>query len=368
MSGKRILVTGPTGFIGLNLVKILINQGHQVSALVRSTSQESKTQRLKTLGANVVVADLQDRASLSRAVAGQQIVFHLAAVTRAINLETFQKVNLDGFANLLKSVIAENNDTKFVFVSSLAAAGSCQRGKPHREGDLAAPKSNYGKSKRDAENLATQFSDQLDISIVRPPIVLGPHDFRGGEMFRLIGKWGIHLTPGTKPNDYSAIHVTDLCAALIAVAQNGKRISRQNPIDGLYYAAADEIVSYQKLGSMIGQALGQQSVVNLPIPHPIMRLIGSVNTLVGNLKGQPQFLNFDKTRDVTAGSWACENRKLKRETGFTFPVSLADRIAQTVRWYRNDGWLKAIPESGSQHSPAISQTGHSHDGPSMNVN
>ena len=365
MSGKRVLVTGPTGFIGLNLVKTLISQGHTVSALVRATS---KTDQLKRLGATPIVADLQDQASLAHAVAGQQIVFHLAAVTRALKLETFDKVNLDGLANLLQSLIAENSDAKFVFVSSLAAAGPSKRGKPHREGFVDEPRSNYGKSKRDAEGLAAEFSDRLDISIVRPPIVLGPHDFKGGEMFKLIERWGIHLTPGMRANDYSIIHVADLCAALIAVANDGRRISLQDPTAGIYYAAADQIVSYRQLGTMISQALGRRSMFSFPIVHPMMRMLGGFNTLIGILKGQPQFLNFDKTRDVTAGSWACENRKLKEETGIRFPISLNDRIAQTVRWYRSAGWLNPTPANNSQRSPTTSSTVHDNNGPTIDVN
>ena len=368
MMGKRVLVTGPTGFIGFNLVKTLISEGHQVSALVRATSSVSKTEQLKRLGAIPIVADLQDKTSLSRAVAGQQVIFHLAAVTRALELETFKKVNLDGLANLLESVIADDSNAKFVFVSSLAAAGPSRRGKPHREDFLAEPISNYGKSKRDAENLASKFSDRLNISIVRPPIVLGPHDVKGSEMFKLIDRWGIHFTPGIRANDYSVIHVADLCSALMAVANNGRRMTQQDPDAGIYYAAADEIVSYQKLGTTISQALGRQTMLSFPIVHPMMRLIGGMNTVIGKLKGQPQFLNFDKTRDVTAGSWACENRKLKEETGFMLPFSLSDRMAQTVRWYRSAGWLEPISANSHQRSPETSHAGPASNGPTINVN
>ena len=368
MLSKRILVTGATGFIGLNLVKSLIDQGHQVSALVRAQSKASKTNQLKKMGATLVQADLQDKISLSRAVADQQVVFHLAVVARAVKLETFRKVNLVGLGNLLESVTENCDDAKFVHVSTLSAAGPSKPGMPNREDLVAAPISNYGKSKRDAENLAAQFCDRLNISIVRPPVVLGPHDFRGGQMFKLIQRWGIHFTPGKIANEYSVIHVEDLCSALIAVARHGKPITRKDSIAGMYYAAADEIITYRNLGAMINQALGRQSMMNLPIPHALLKLIGSFNTLVGNLSGQPRFLNFDKVRDMTAGSWSCENRKLKEETGFTLPVKLADRIAQTVHWYCNSGWLKPIATQEIQRSPVTSDIDHGSDGSTISMN
>ena len=170
MLGKRILVTGATGFIGLNLVKSLISQGHRVSAMVRAKSSVSKTNELKRMGAVLVRADLQKKTSLARAVANQQIIFNLAVVARAVKLATFKEVNFDGFANLLESVIAERCDAKLVHISSLSAAGPSKLGMPNREEFAAAPISNYGKSKLDAEKLAVQFSDRLNISIVRPPI------------------------------------------------------------------------------------------------------------------------------------------------------------------------------------------------------
>jgi len=321
MSGKRILVTGPTGFIGLNLVKELISQGHQVTALVRSTSSPAKTTLLKRLGANLVQADLQDPDSLTQAVAGQQVIYHLAAVARAVRIETFEEVNLFGFANLLQSAIAAGGEPKVVFVS------------------------------------------------FRPPIVLGPHDPRGFEMFKLIERWGVHFNPSMKNQEYSVIHVTDLCAALIAVAANGQSVTPQDSSAGVYFAGGDEIVSYQQLGSMIGQALGKRSTFNFPVFRPILRLIGGFNTMVGKLTGSPKFMNYDKVRDVTAGSWAIENQKLKTETGFELSTSLAQRISQTVRWYRSEGWLKPKPAGAAQRSPATQNSSQgSNDPTTMHVN
>ena len=368
MSGKRILVTGPTGFIGLNLVEQLISQGHQVTALVRSSSSPAKTTLLKQMGANLIQADLNDPDSLALAVAGQQVIFHLAAVARAVKLETFAQVNQIGFANLMQSAIATGSDAKIVFVSSLAAVGPSKFGRPHRECAAPQPISNYGKSKRAAEELAQQFRDRLNISIVRPPIVLGPHDSRGFEIFKLIDRWGVHFNPSIRNEEYSVIHVADLCAALIAVAANGQSVTPQDLNAGMYFAAGDEIISYQRLGSMIGQALGKESTFNFPVFRPILRLIGGVNTTIGKLTGSPKFMNYDKVRDVTAGSWACENQKLKKETGFRFSTSLTQRINQTARWYYNEGWLKPKSAKNARQIPSTQSTHQSSNDAAMHVN
>lgn len=367
MSKQRVLVTGPNGFIGINLVKTLIGNGADVTALVRATSNTSALERLRV---RIVQGDLADVDSLAAAVAGQDVIYHLAAAARAVRLSTFAKVNLDGFRNLMLAAIAAGNEPKLVFVSSLAAVGPSGQ-HPHREGDGATPVSNYGKSKRAAELLAAQYSDRLNISIVRPPIVLGPHDVKGWEIFRTINRWGIHITPGNGRAIYSVIHVADLCAAMIAVAARGERLTPQDIKRGIYFAAADETMTYAELGCTISNALGKKLALNIPAFSPLLKLIGAINTLIGNLKGSPRFLNYDKVRDVTAGSWACENNKLKQEIGFQFPASFATRITQTAKWYRNQGWLENDSKSRRTQAVAVGSaaaTGRSPSGPTMNVN
>ena len=368
MSKTRVLVTGATGFVGINLVKELVSTGHDVTALVRATSN---TAELEKLGVKVVKADLHNTQSLAKAVANQQVIYHLAAAARAVHLSTFKRVNLDGFRNLMLAAITAGNDPKLVFVSSLAAVGPSAKNHPHHEDAIPTPISNYGKSKRAAELLAGEYSDRLDISIVRPPIVLGPHDVRGLEIFKTISQLGIHLSPGLGNSTYSVIHVSDLCAAMIAVAERGHRVAPKNLERGTYFAAADEIVTYAELGTMIGRALGNRHAVNLPIFSPILKLVGGINTLIGKLRGAPLFLNYDKVRDVTAGSWSCGNKKLKQETGFELPTTLTNRIVQTVKWYRNEGWLESENTNRSQTAPigSAAPTGHhSSNGPTMDVN
>lgn len=186
MSHKRALVTGATGFIGINLIKALVSSGHNVTAMVRVTSD---TSALEKLGVRIVKADLDDAKSLTSAVAQQQVIYHLAAAARAVHFSTFEKVNLDGLRNLMHAAITAGNDPKLVLVSSLAAVGPSTKTQPHHEDAIPNPVSNYGKSKRAAELLAAQYSDRLNISIVRPPIVLGPHDVKGWEIFKRSVSW-----------------------------------------------------------------------------------------------------------------------------------------------------------------------------------
>ena len=104
------------------------------------------------------------------------------------------------------------------------------------------------------------------------------------------------------------------------------------------------------------------------MPPAILRLIGGVNTTLGKLAGSPKFMNYDKVRDVAAGSWACENKKLKQDTGFRLPMSLTQRLSQTARWYRNEGWLKPKTATNARRIPSAQHTRQGSSDPKMHVN
>ena len=76
----RTLVTGATGFVGSHLAEALRRRGDEVTVLARSAS---KAAALAPLGVRVVAGDLHDRAALQRAVAGQDVVYHVAGVVAA---------------------------------------------------------------------------------------------------------------------------------------------------------------------------------------------------------------------------------------------------------------------------------------------
>ncbi len=77
---KQALVTGATGFVGSHLVQVLVEAGVGVRALVRPTSD---TRNLQALGIRRIESSLEDEAGLARAAEGADVVYHLAALTRA---------------------------------------------------------------------------------------------------------------------------------------------------------------------------------------------------------------------------------------------------------------------------------------------
>ncbi len=333
---RLALVTGATGFIGSRLVQELIAHGFRIRALVRPTSQ---TELLAQQGCELFVGDVvQDPESVCQAVQGCDLVFHLAAETHAVRSSELIDRNLRGVKSVL-AAMEQSNVMRLIYVSSLAAVGPSTATEPQTEAADYRPVSCYGKSKAACEQAAFELADQLSISIVRPPIVLGEGDHNGLAMFQSIDQLRLHFVPGFSKRMYSVIHVDDLARSLVAVAQRGQSIQRIGDQQGIYFAAADEAFSFSQLGRVIGRAMDRRVFV-IKVAKPVMWLTCLLNEGIGRLTGNAQYLNLDKFRDAFSGSWLCSNQKLKADLGIEFQHSFLEQMRQTAAWYRAQGQLK----------------------------
>ncbi len=333
----KVVVTGATGFVGRRLVAELVEQHCSVIGIDVNKS-DSALREIENV--QFVQCDLlTDKSTFESAIEGAEFVFHLAALTRSARPSDLVAINTASTQNVASACLAAHTAPTLVFISSLAACGPNQPGKPMVESDSCQPPSFYGKSKLACETLLRKNSGQLATSIIRSPIVLGPGDPAGLALFRMIKDWGLHLVPGRRDFDYSIVYVDDLVNAMLAVATNGKRISEKNSDQGVFFASTDEVYSYANLGKAIGKAI-ETDVRVIHVPELILKATGKLNGLISRLTGRSRFLNSDKLLEALGGNWVCSNDKIKAETGFECPFSFQDRLNQTVEWYRKNGWLK----------------------------
>ena len=122
---RPILVTGATGFVGWHVARKLLESGRTVRVLVRDP------RRLRELEAEVAVGDLRDAASLAGAVAGCEVVYHVAADYRlwAKDPSELYRSNVDGTRNLLEAARQAGVD-RVVYTSTVGCIGVPRGGIP----------------------------------------------------------------------------------------------------------------------------------------------------------------------------------------------------------------------------------------------
>ncbi|MBM9538433.1 NAD-dependent epimerase/dehydratase family protein [Desulfobulbus alkaliphilus] len=204
-----ILVTGATGFIGLELSRYLAAQGLKPRLLVR---RPDRTLLVSGLDATVVPGDLQDPASLDRAVRGVDTIIHLGGRALFERYELVQGTLLQGSVALMRAAIQANVGS-FIFASSLLTYAS--QSEVIDAATPLQPQGGYGRAKAEAEHILEEMAKTagMRLAILRLPHTYGP----GSLLFDQIRR-GWMFQPGPGTNVYSHMHVHDSARLLTEVA------------------------------------------------------------------------------------------------------------------------------------------------------
>jgi nucleoside-diphosphate-sugar epimerase len=323
------LVTGGTGFVGRHLVRRLVGARQPVRCLVRDLA---RAQALLPPEVEFVAGDLGDHAALARAVAGAEVVLHLAGLVKASDPRRYHAVNGDGTRALCAAVArARPAPLRLLYTSSLAAAGPSAPGRPRAEDVPPAPISHYGRSKLDGERAVRELGDQVPITIVRPPAVYGPEDRELLALFRLVAR-GLRPAIGCGPRWVSLVHVHDLVRALADFARHDAAAGR------IYFVAEPEPYTWRLLFDLVQRALGNR-VLPLVVPELLVHLAALGAQGIARLRRRDAMFNRDKARELCARAWTCRTDRAADELGFRCAITAATGIPATIDWYRREGWL-----------------------------
>jgi nucleoside-diphosphate-sugar epimerase len=327
--GDVFLVTGANGFIGSHLAEALLAQGYRVRAMVRRSSDLSFIEHLSMERA---YADLRDADQLREACQGVDAVCHCAALTRAVDEETFLRSNALGTEALARACIEVNPDLKrFVLVSSQTAAGPSQGADDYLD-ELCTPQpiTWYGKSKLAAEQALLALADQLPLTIVRSAAVFGPRDRDFYAYFNLV-KWRLGLKLGGEELRISIIYVRDLIELLLLAVEN------QAAVGQMYFGCGPEH-TYTELSEAIARAMGRRPVW-ITVPQALLTSLALWSKVQVRVTGKPALLNDQRVKDMRQPFWLCSSEKARRELGFETKYDLDSAVKETADWYVANGWL-----------------------------
>jgi dihydroflavonol-4-reductase len=220
----NVLVTGATGFVGGNVVRELLADGHRVRVLARPGSDR---RALEGCSVEIAEGDLLDPASLRAAVAGAHHVYHVAADYRlwAPDLRVLYRANVDGTRHLLAAA-SEAGAERIIYTSTVGAVGIPKDGTP---GDETTPVSladmvgAYKASKFLAERVADEWAARgAPVVIVNPSTPIGPWDVKPTPTGQMIVDFLNGKMIGSVDTGLNVVHVRDVARGHILAARSGR--------------------------------------------------------------------------------------------------------------------------------------------------
>ena len=300
-----LAMTGATGFVGGATMRDAVAAGWRVRALTRRLQPERE-------GVTWIAGALDDKDSLAEMAGGADVIMHIAGVVNVPTRAAFEAGNATATANVVDAASVAGI-TRFVHVSSLAA----------REPAI----SNYGWSKERAE--AVVMTSGLDWTIVRPPAVFGPGDTEMLDLFRMARR-GIALVPNGR---MSAIYVDELARLLVTLAADHDASIGQiyEPDDGKPTGW-----SHRGFARAVARAVGRQRLSTLATPALLLKAGGRIDKLVRRSRAK---LTPDRARYIAHPDWVATEGAGPPATLWHPERDTDDALAETVRWYRREGWL-----------------------------
>lgn len=341
-SPKTYLVTGGTGFLGLHLIPLLLQNKSKVRVFVRSPP--GKGEKIDDCNVEYVLGSITDFDAVNKACVGVDGIYHLAGLVIHSRLEEHKKkvyeTNLDGTLNILKAA-AQQKVKRVVYASSSGVIACSPYFKEHRDDvdpycyDVVKGWPYYA-SKIESETKGKEFAEKngIEFIMLRPSVMLGPGDVR----FRsthIIMQYLDGKVPITPTGGYSFVDVRDVALAFRTAMEKGE------PGAGYFLTASSPSTSdFFSTLSRISGAPKPKLVVPSGILIPIVKGIDMFNR---NVKGEWNS-SMDPVRvEMSAHYWAASSLKAKKHLNFS-PRDPHRTLDDTIKWIRKNRELYGHPE------------------------
>lgn len=317
---EPVLVTGGSGFLGINLIRRLLAQGVQSIRsldLLPFDYPEAALPQITT-----VIGDVRDRETVTAITQGCRSVIHCAAALPLCSEEEIVSTDIDG-ARIVAEVAKEAGISRFVYISSTAVYGIPDH-HPLVETDRLEGVGPYGKSKIVAEGIVrTLDCDAFPVCILRPKSFVGPE--RLG-VFALLYDWAYtgHGFPmiGSGRNRYQLLDVEDLCDAIVLALTHPNRAA----VRDTYNVGAARFTSMREEWQAVLDAAGFGKRI---VPTPAWLVI-PVLKLLEKLHLSPLYAWVYET---AAQDSFVSVEKIQRQLGWLPKFSDSEALLRNYAWY-----------------------------------
>jgi nucleoside-diphosphate-sugar epimerase/2-polyprenyl-3-methyl-5-hydroxy-6-metoxy-1,4-benzoquinol methylase len=334
----NILITGGTGFIGSRLALKCREKGFSVRCFgQRNTEAESENSReLEQRGVELVFGSILDERELAQAVKGIDLVVHLAAAQHEANVpdQHFWDVNVHGTQRLLEACVSAGVK-RFVHGSTIGVYGDASR--PIDETSTCRPENIYGVTKLEGERLALTYRDRIELVVIRISETYGPGDRRLLKLFKAIQKKRFFKI-GNSRNLHQLMYVDDLVDGILKAAETTAGLGEIILLVGSRALTTEEMVE-----TIADELKVKLPAFRLPI-YPFTALAFLLEILLRPLGIQPPL--HRRRMDFFRKSFSFLTAKARDLLGFAPQYSFQQGVAETARWYRSQGWLKAAGGNG----------------------
>jgi nucleoside-diphosphate-sugar epimerase len=330
----KILITGASGFIGSFIVEEALKRGFETWAAVRKSSSKAYLQDERI---NFIELNLSSKEQLVEQLKGKgfDYVVHAAGVTKCLNKQDFSRINTLGTKNLVDALMEVGMPLKrLVFISSLSIFGAIKEQQPYeeiRETDSPQPNTAYGKSKLEAEKYLESLGTRVPYIILRPTGVYGPREKDYFIMAKSI-KGHSDFAVGYKRQDITFVYVQDVVQAVFLALEKGENGRKYFLSDGLVYQSTT-------FSDLIHEELGRPWWIRITAPVWVLRIVTFFGEYVGRMTGKVTALNNDKYNILKQRNWRCDIQPAIDELGYQPKYDLKQGVKETIKWYKDNGWL-----------------------------
>jgi nucleoside-diphosphate-sugar epimerase len=328
---KTYMITGGAGFLGINVVRYLLERGHRVVSLDIADFDYPERDRITEIR-----GDIRDRATVDRAMEGVDIVIHTAAALPLYSPEDIYSTDIDGSRNVLQSAF-EHGVARMIHISSTAVYGIPDH-HPLYEDDKLDGVGPYGESKVLVEQICQEYRDKgMCIPIIRPKSFVGPERLGVFALFYDWAKDGKNFPVlGSGNNRYQLLDVEDLCDAIYLTAT----LPCEQANDTFNIGAKEFTTLREDYQAVLDYAGYGAHIVSLPASPAIWTLRG-----LDKLKLSPLYKWVYET--VTEDSFV-SIEKAERILGYAPKYSNKEALIRNYQWYL-DNLASFEGQSGVSH-------------------